>query len=118
MLNQYGYFGRANPGLCVDTERVQSLHLRAEPPAPPKCEDHDSELVEIRDTDLPDAFDTHLRESKELFACPECFPSDEGDIDTAAVAKKIADDWQHYREYFTSRNRPEMENHGPTFGFR
>lgn len=100
MRNLHGY--RPPGGIRVRNRQQQPRHYLASPPTPPRCDEHDTELVEITADDLPDAFEGRLRQEKELLACPQCFPSDDDPVDVAAVADEIASNWNHYKQYFNT----------------
>lgn len=103
------------PGIRFKKRRNLSRHLQASPNGS-VCVDHGVSLVEIGDADLPDSFDVQLRENHELFGCPECYPSDEMELDFDAIAKEIAGNWNHYQQYFRQERRPDIDQTG--FEFR
>lgn len=106
---------RPHPGLHVaHTPTGRYLEV---PPAPPSCNDHDTELVEVDDSMLPESFEARLRDSANLFACPKCFQGDDG-LDASKLGREIAGEWPTYREHFTTVQSPDMDRRGPTFEFR
>lgn len=98
---------RSPPGLTIQKPRKRSLHTHARPHIP-ICEEHGVVLEEAGDI-VDETLDIELKDGRTLLACPKCYGSPYGDIDSRGLADDVVDRWDQYREHFETDRQPIVD---------